>query len=122
VSLLAAAGGLDIPAPPTGWTGLGGRAQFRSGSDDAFVEEEPEEKLGESMASRIERKALSCGRESVEKVPIFVISRIDFHPMLAARTAALPNLIEIHSRWKSPIDSQGFPRHMKHLTATLLRR
>ena len=74
------------------------------------------------MASRIERKALSCGRESVEKVPIFVISRIDFHPMLAARTAALPNLIEIHSRWKSPIDSQGFPRHMKHLTATLLRR
>jgi hypothetical protein len=108
--------------PPIGWTGLGGRAQFRSGSDDAFVEEEPEEKLGESMASRIERKALSCGRESVEKVPILVIGRIDFHPMLAARTAALPNLIEIHSRWKSPIDSQGFPRHMKHLTATLLRR
>jgi hypothetical protein len=58
-----------IPASPTGWTGLGGRAQFRSGSDDVLVEGEPEETLGESMASRIERKAPSCGRESVEKVP-----------------------------------------------------
>jgi hypothetical protein len=73
------------------------------------------------MASKMERKALSCGYESVEKAPVSVIRRIDFHPMPAAPTAALPNLIEIHNRWKSPIDSQGFPRHMKHLTATLLR-
>jgi hypothetical protein len=70
---------------------------------------------------KLERKALSCDHESVEKASVSVISRIDFHPMLVTRTDALPNLIEIHNRRKSPIDSQGFPRHMKHLTATLLR-
>ena len=48
------------------------------------------------MASKMERKALSCGHESVEKAPVSVIRRIDFHPMPAAPTAALPNLIEIH--------------------------
>ena len=71
---------MDIPAFPTGWTGLGARAQFRSGSDDAVVEGEPEETLGKSMASKIERKAPSCGRKSVEKGPVSVISRIEFHP------------------------------------------
>jgi hypothetical protein len=70
---------------------------------------------------KLERKALPCGNVSVEKAPVFVIRRIDFHPMPAAPVAALPNSIEIHNLWKSPIDSSGFPRHMKHLTATLLR-
>ena len=57
-----------IPASPEGGPASAEVPNFSRGVTTPF-EEEPEVTLEEPMASKIERKAPSCGRESVEKVP-----------------------------------------------------